>query len=110
VARNVSKPLSVNMGLGIRQRPTTPLIPARKLQDMGVAAVSYPRLLTAAAIQGMKNALGALGTQLETGEIVDRTDLLVSFKELNELMGIDRLKEIEQRFLTEAQLKSKYGT
>jgi 2-methylisocitrate lyase-like PEP mutase family enzyme len=61
VARNVSKPLSVNMGLGIRQRPTTPLIPARQLQEMGVAAVSYPRLLTAAAIQAMKNALAALG-------------------------------------------------
>jgi 2-methylisocitrate lyase-like PEP mutase family enzyme len=109
VARNVSKPLSVNMGFGIRQRPTTPLIPARQLEDMGVAAVSYPRLLTAAAIQGMKNALGALGEQLKTGEIVDRTDLLVSFKELNELMGINQLREIEQRFLTAAQLKTKYG-
>src|SRR6266446_162689 len=109
VARNVSKPLSVNMGFGIRQRPTTPLIPARQLEDMGVAAVSYPRILTAAAIQGMKNALGALGDQLKTGEIVDRTDLLVSFKELNELMGINQLKQIEQRFLTAAQLKTKYG-
>jgi hypothetical protein len=46
---------------------------------------------------------------LKTGEIVDRTDLLVSFKELNELMGINQLKEIEQRFLTAAQLKTKYG-
>src|SRR3954454_5978373 len=110
VAHNVSKPLSVNMGFGIRQRPTTPLLPARKLQDMGVAAVSYPRLLTTAAIQGMKNALGALGEQLRTGEIVDRTDLLVSFKELNELMGIERFKENEQRFLTETQLKGKYGS
>jgi len=51
----------------------------------------------------------ALGAQLATGEIVDRTDLLVSFKELNELMGINQLKEIEQRFLTAAQLKTKYG-
>ncbi len=57
----------------------------------------------------MKNALGALGDQLKTGEIVDRTDLLVSFKELNELMGINQLKEIEQRFLTPTQLKAKYG-
>jgi hypothetical protein len=58
----------------------------------------------------MKNALAALGEQLRTGEIVDRTDLLVSFKELNELMGIERFKEIEQRFLTDTQLKCKYGT
>ena len=42
VARNVIKPLSVNMGFGIRQRPTTPLLSARQLEDMGVKAVSYP--------------------------------------------------------------------
>src|SRR2546421_120562 len=29
VAKNVSKPLTVNMGFGIRQRPTTPLLSAR---------------------------------------------------------------------------------
>jgi 2-methylisocitrate lyase-like PEP mutase family enzyme len=109
VARNVAKPLAVNMGFGIRSRPTTPLIPARQLQEMGVAVVSYPRLLTAAAIQGMKNALAALSEQLSTGTIVDRTDLLVSFQELNDLMGLGQLKDIEKRFLTETQFKGKYG-
>ena len=102
-------PVTVNMGFGIRSRPTTPLIPARQLQDMGVAAVSYPRILSAAAIQGMKNALAALNEQLTTGTIVDRTDLLVSFQELNDLMGLGQLKDIEKRFLTEAQFKGKYG-
>src|SRR5512137_763294 len=57
IARNVGKPLSVNMGFGIRQRSTTPLLSARQLQDLGVAAVIYPRLLTACALQGMKNGL-----------------------------------------------------
>ena len=42
VARNVVKPLTVNMGFGIRQRPTTPLLSTRQLEDMGVKAVSYP--------------------------------------------------------------------
>jgi 2-methylisocitrate lyase-like PEP mutase family enzyme len=109
VARNVVKPLTVNMGFGIRQRPTTPLLSVKQMEDMGVKAVSFPRLLTAAAIQGMKNALGALTEQLQTGEIVDRTDLLVSFQELNDLMGIGQLKDIEKRFLTEAQFTGKYG-
>ncbi len=109
VARNVAKPLSVNMGFGIRSRPTTPLLSAHQLQDMGVAVVSYPRILSAAAIQGMKNALTALNEQLASGTIVDRADLLVSFQDLNDLMGLGQLKEIEQRFLTEAQLKGKYS-
>lgn len=32
-ARNVSKPLSVNMGFGIRSRSTTPLIAAKRLEE-----------------------------------------------------------------------------
>src|SRR4051812_10514469 len=46
VASNVNKPLSVNMGFGIRSRSTTPLLSPAELQDLGVAAVIYPRLLT----------------------------------------------------------------
>jgi len=109
VAKNVTKPLAVNMGFGLRTRSTTPLISARQLEDLGVATVSYPRLLTSAAIMGMKHALGALREQVETGVIVEREDLQVSFGELNELMGIGELKEIERRFLTDAQMEKKYG-
>lgn len=102
VARNVSKPLSVNMGFGIRQRPTTPLLSARQLEDMGVKAVSYPRLLSAAAIQGMKNALAVLQQSLTEERVIDRPDLLVSFGELNTLMGLDQLKALEARFVGQA--------
>jgi 2-methylisocitrate lyase-like PEP mutase family enzyme len=99
LARNVSKPLSVNMGFGIRQRPTTPLLSARQLEDMGVKAVSYPRLLSAAAIQGMKNALSVLNQSLQEERVIDRPDLLVSFGELNTLVGLPRIKELEARFV-----------
>jgi len=98
VARNVGKPLAVNMGFGIRQRPTTPLLSARQLEDLGVKVVSYPRLLSAAAIQGMKNALAVLDRSLTEGRVIDRPDLLVSFDELNTLIGLPRIREIEQRF------------
>src|SRR5580658_4274381 len=96
VARNVIRPLSVNMGFGIRQRPTTPLLSARQLEDMGVKAVSYPRMLTAAAIQGMKNALQVFTQSVAEERVIDRPDLLVSFKELNELMGLDQLQALQQ--------------
>jgi 2-methylisocitrate lyase-like PEP mutase family enzyme len=109
VAREVTKPLAVNMGFGLRSRSTTPLLSARQLQDMGVATVSYPRLLTSAAIQGMKNALLALNEQLATGEVAERPELQVSFQELNDLMGLGELKEIERKFLSAARLEKKYG-
>jgi 2-methylisocitrate lyase-like PEP mutase family enzyme len=99
VARNVIKPLTVNMGFGIRQRPTTPLLSTRQLEDMGVKAVSFPRLLTAAAIQGMKNALAVLGQSIEEGRAIDRPDLLVSFDELNDLMGIRQIRALENSFV-----------
>jgi 2-methylisocitrate lyase-like PEP mutase family enzyme len=98
VARNVSKPLSVNMGFGIRSRSTTPLISAARLQALGVAAVIYPRLLTACAVQGMKNGLAALSQQLSTGEIVEHPELAVSFEELNEVVGFSESRALEQRF------------
>ena len=98
VAREVTKPLSVNMGFGIRQRPTTPLLSARQLEDMGVKAVSYPRMLTAAAIQGMKNALQVFSQSIAEGRVIDRPDLLVSFAEINELMGIEQLQALQQSF------------
>jgi 2-methylisocitrate lyase-like PEP mutase family enzyme len=98
VARNVKKPLCVNMGFGIRARSTTPLLSAARLQELGVAAVIYPRLLTACAIQGMKNGLAALSEQLSTGKVVERTDYAVSFDELNDLVGLPDTRELEKRF------------
>lgn len=109
VAREVSKPLSVNMGFGIRSRPTTPLLCASELQDLGVAVVGYPRLVMAAAIQGMKNALSVLMQSAAEGRVIERPDLAVSFQELNELMGFETIRSMEQRFLTAAQREAKYG-
>lgn len=109
VAKEVPKPLSVNMGFGIRARPTTPLLCAKELEDIGVAVVSYPRLVTSAAIQGMKNALSVLMQSAQEGKVIERPDLAVSFQEINDLMGLGTIKEMEQRFLTQEQLQAKYG-
>jgi 2-methylisocitrate lyase-like PEP mutase family enzyme len=99
VAKSVPKPLSVNMGLGIRSRPTTPLIAPKDLQAMGVAQVSYPRLFTAAALKGMQNALAVFKDELVgKNNVVDRPDLLASFGEINDLMGLPVLEELEKRF------------
>lgn len=98
VAANVEKPLTVNMGLGIRARSTTPLITPAKLQEMGVAAVSYPRLLSTSAVRGMINGLDAFDAMVKTNEPIDRPDLCVGFDELNEMLGVDFLDELEERY------------
>lgn len=109
VVREVDGPVCVNMGFGIRTRSTTPLLSARQLEELGVAAVIYPRMLTSAALQGMQNAFDALARSLETGEAEDRPDLQFDFETLNSLMGFDDLKALEERHLTEAQKRAKYG-
>ena len=108
-AKGTGKPVSVNMGFGIRTRSTTPLLSPKELQDLGVAAVIWPRLLTSAAIMGMKHAIEAGLESIATGKPVDRPELCVGFEELNALMGLERIKAMEERYLTESQLTAKYG-
>ncbi|MGZ8154616.1 MAG: isocitrate lyase/PEP mutase family protein [Burkholderiales bacterium] len=100
VARNVPKPLMVNMGLGLRSRNTTPLMSPKELQDIGVAAITYPRLLSTAALKGMMNAMAVFKEEVvRENRVVDRSDLLVSFDELNDLMGMHYIDDIERRFV-----------
>ena len=96
----IKKPLFVNMGFGLRKRPTTPLISPRELESFGVKAVSYPRLLTSAAIKGMRLAMEAFKNDvIGKGLMSDRPDLAVDFDELNELVGLDLLASLEERFV-----------
>jgi 2-methylisocitrate lyase-like PEP mutase family enzyme len=99
VAKSVPKPLIVNMGLGMRPRKTTPLMSPKQLQDIGVAAVSYPRLLTTAALRGMMNAMAVFKDEVVgQNRVVERTDLQVGFEELNDLMGMKFLDGLEDRY------------
>ena len=98
VARYVPAKLAVNMGFGMIGRGTTPLLTPKQLQALGVSTVSYPRMLTSAALRGMQNALATFADLIEADHTVERPDLLVPFDELNRLMGIDDLKALEDRF------------
>jgi len=99
VAKSVPKPLIVNMGIGMRPRKTTPLMSPKQVQDIGVAGVSYPRLLTTAGLRGMMNALAVFKEEVVGKNIVvDRTDLQVGFEELNDLMGMKFLDQLEEKY------------
>ena len=102
VAQNVSKPLAVNMGLGLMERGTTPLLTPKQLQALGAATVSYARMLSTAALRGMMNALEAFAPTINADQPTFRPDLLVSFKELNELMGSKTLDAIEDKFISKS--------
>jgi 2-methylisocitrate lyase-like PEP mutase family enzyme len=96
-------PVTVNMGFGIRSRPTTPLIPLPRLKALGVKRISLPRMLPAAAIHAMQHALQAMRGVMESGEPVDRPDLLVGIEDIMKLMGYEEMRALEKRLTTLAE-------
>jgi len=102
-------PVNINMGFGVRSRPTTPLVSLKRLKELGVARVSCPRMLTAAAISGMRKALEQMKRCIETGEIADRPDLLAGMEEITALAGYDAVDRLEQEFTLAEDLEKRYG-
>lgn len=100
--------LSINMGFGIRKRPTTPLIPLADLRAWGVSRVSLPRMLPAAAIKAMSEALRIMKEAYEQGIAVDRPDLLVGIEDIMKLMDYDGARALEQKVLPQDTLRTKY--
>jgi 2-methylisocitrate lyase-like PEP mutase family enzyme len=105
----VRAPVSINMGFGVRNRPTTPLLSVPRLQEIGVARVTYARMLPAAAIMGMTKALELLRDVVENGVVHDRPDLLVGMPEITDLMGYPAIDALEQEFLLTEEMERKYG-
>jgi 2-methylisocitrate lyase-like PEP mutase family enzyme len=105
----VKAPVSVSMGLGVRGRITTPLVSVKRLQQIGVARVSYSRMLTASALHGMKTALQAFKDQLEVEAPPERPDLLVDMETITRLVGYERVSELENELLSAEALERKYG-
>lgn len=97
-AGGVDAPTCVNMGFGIRSRPTTPLIDPAELEAMGLAAVIYPRLLTAASVAGMRAALDAFTANVTAAEVAEHPELAVSFDDLSGLMRLHEFWQLERTF------------
>jgi len=93
-------PVSINMGFGIRQRPTTPLIPIPELKKLGVKRISLPRMLPAAAIYGMRAALEEMKNVVATGVPAHRPDLLVGIEDIMALMGYEEMRAMEKKLTT----------
>lgn len=101
-------PVRINMGFGIRTRSTTPLMSIQSLRALGVRWVSLSRMLPAAAIHGMQQALKVMRQAMEEEAIVERPDLVADMSTITDLMGYAEYLEIERRYLPEAQIGRKY--
>ncbi|MCX8132597.1 MAG: isocitrate lyase/PEP mutase family protein [Roseococcus sp.] len=90
IGRSIDKPLLANMVEGGR----TPILPARRLEELGYAMAIYPAvgfLAAAAALERAYAHLKAAGDSLALGESY-------GFRRMTELMGFPEVWEFESRW------------
>lgn len=108
IVNAVKVPVSIGMGFGIRARHPAPLVSAKRLGELGVARVCFPRVLPGAAITAMKHALELVMESARSGQVYNRDDIIAGMEEISDLMGYDIFEKLEARYLLEEQLASKY--
>jgi 2-methylisocitrate lyase-like PEP mutase family enzyme len=85
------KPLLINMS------PRTPNLPVKELKEMGYAIAIFPGICLAATILACREDVRLLK---ETGSQREFKDVLQSFAELNEFLGVPYYNELEKKFDT----------
>ncbi len=95
--------LSANMLDGGR----TPLVTFKQLEELGYARCSVPVMTIYAAAKGVMDAVNRL---MADGTNANLGDSLIAFSEFNKLIGLQEIRELEERFLTQDAIKNKYGT
>ncbi|HKK30436.1 MAG TPA: oxaloacetate decarboxylase [Alphaproteobacteria bacterium] len=89
--RQFDKPLLYNMASSGK----TPFLSAQEMQDLGFSACIYPNFVMLAAIPAVQDMLRTLK---ETGEAKAVVDKLASFQQFFDLLGMDRIKELEEKY------------
>lgn len=96
LVKEIQAPISINLFDAV-SGGKTPLIDIDELKEMGVARVSIPVGPLFAAVKGMMNYLDVIKDGIAEG----RTDLVVPFAEFKELVGFNKYRELEKKFLPE---------
>ncbi|MCR4440745.1 MAG: oxaloacetate decarboxylase [Peptococcaceae bacterium] len=95
--------LSANMLDGGR----TPLVTFKELEEMGYARCSVPVMTVYAAAKGIVEGVTQL---MKEGTNANLDDKIIPFSEFNKLIGLQEIRELEEMFLPEEIIKTKYGT
>ncbi len=96
LVKEIKAPISINLFDAV-SGGKTPLIDIDELKEMGVARVSIPVGPLFAAVKGMMNYLDVIKDGIAEG----RNDLVVPFAEFKELVGFNKYRELEKKFLPE---------
>jgi len=92
IAESLSVPLLINMFKGGK----TPLVPMDQLQQWGYRVAIVPSPLQLAAVHAMQKLLAGLKAH---GSLERFSDEMISFRERDEIVDLQKYQELERRFL-----------
>lgn len=95
VIQSIEAPVSINMIYSPGGK--TPPVSLQMLQEWGAARVSVPVLPLFAAAYALRNAYTAVAT--DTAASAEMQSAMFAFDEFTELVGLAKIKELEQRFV-----------
>lgn len=102
IAQSIDAPQMVN----VIEHGKTPSLPAKEYQKMGFSVVTFPL----SAIYSVAKVLTELMREIyETGTSKGFENRMIPFTEFNKLIGLPYYRELEERYLTNDVLRSKYG-
>jgi 2-methylisocitrate lyase-like PEP mutase family enzyme len=85
----------------------TPLVTFKELEEMGYSRCSVPVMPVYAAAMDLKKALEKT---MADGHNQNLDDIITPFSEFNKIIGLPEIHALEERFLTEEQIKNRYGS
>lgn len=104
IVNEIDAPVSINLFDGVKGGKT-PLMGIEELRELGVARVSIPVGTAFAVVRGVGNYLEALAKE---GIIPGRYDLVITFDEWKELVGLPKIKELEKRYIPKEVFEEGY--
>lgn len=99
--RQFDKPLLYNMASSGK----TPFLSVEEMQALGFAACIYPNFVMLAAIPAVQEMLRKLK---ETGEVKAVVNQLASFQQFFDLLGMDQVKALEEKYAVSEDRKVGY--
>lgn len=83
----------------------TPFLPTDQIEQLGFGVAIYPNFVLLAAIPAIQRTLRHLK---ETGDVASLVKDIATFQEFFDLMGMDEVKELEERYVTDKTRRAGY--
>lgn len=100
-------PLGIRISANMLDGGRTPIVTFKQLEEMGYSRCSVPVMTTYAAAKGVESALIQM---MEDGNNQNLGDKITPFQEFNKLIGLPKIREIEEQFMSEQDIDLKYGS